>query len=109
MTNYSNPRMQATIPDWPSGSRRVTAKLWIEQVPKRGERAVRETTGVPKKLTYAKRVRIVDGDDGRTYVLELATYSAHITVMRGSMNYTYETISEREDAVRYAEMLALFN
>ena len=45
---YSNPRMSATIEDWPSGSKRVTAVFTIEQHAKRGERAVRMTTGAPK-------------------------------------------------------------
>jgi hypothetical protein len=59
MTEYSNPRMQATIPDWPSGSKRVTANFYIEPDPKgkKGERAVRETTGAPKKDTYADKAR----------------------------------------------------
>jgi hypothetical protein len=43
----------------------VEARFWIEQTPK-GERAVRQTNGAAKKLTYARKMRIVDGDDGRT-------------------------------------------
>jgi hypothetical protein len=65
---YSNPRMRAVIPNWPNGGKRVTATLEIEIVKGRGERAVRTTTGAPKKLTYADRMRIVDGDDGQTYI-----------------------------------------
>lgn len=64
---YSNPRMEATIPDWPSGSKRVTARFEIEKA-KKGERAIRTTDGAPKKLTFAKLARIVDGSDGRTYI-----------------------------------------
>ena len=44
MTNYSNPRMAATIENWPSGNRRVTATFEIEQHPKRGERVILATT-----------------------------------------------------------------
>ena len=51
---YSNPRLKAVIPDWPSGSHRVTAVFQIETDPKtHKQRGVRTTTGAPKKLTYA--------------------------------------------------------
>jgi hypothetical protein len=101
---YSNPRLQATIPDWPSGSKRVTAHFEIEQTP-RGERAVRWTDGAPKKLTYAKMVRIVDGSDRRTYIAEFTMYG-HITIMRGDMKYSHETIHPTD--ARYAEAMELF-
>jgi hypothetical protein len=43
MTNYSNPRIEAIIENWPMGfTRKVTAKFFIE-VNNKGERAVRET------------------------------------------------------------------
>ena len=103
--NYSNPRMTATIPDWPSGSKRVTARFEIEQHPKRGERAVRTTTGEPKKLTYAVRARIVDGDDGRTYIAEYSIYG-HINIMRGDMKFSQETIHPTDP--RYPMALELF-
>jgi hypothetical protein len=102
---YTNPRMTAVIENWPSGSKRVTARFEIEQDPKRGERAVRTTTGEPKKLTYAKLARIVDGSDGRTYVAEFTTYG-HISIMRGDMKFSHETVFERDP--RYAAMLELF-
>src|ERR1035441_8551481 len=103
--NYSNPRMTATIPDWPSGSKRVTARFEIEQHPKRGERAGRTTTGEPKKLTYAVRARIVDGDDGRTYIAEYSIYG-HINIMRGDMKFSQETIHPTDP--RYPMALELF-
>lgn len=102
---YSNPRMQATIPDWPSGHHRVIARFEIEQDAKRGERAVRTTDGNPKKLTYAKMARIVDGSDGRTYIAEYTIYR-HINIMRGDMKFSEETIFERDP--RYAMALELF-
>jgi hypothetical protein len=101
---YSNPRMAATIPDWPSGHKRVTAKFEIEQS-SRGERAVRTTNGAPKKLTFANLARIVDGDDGRTYIAEYTLYG-HISIMRGDMKLQHETIHSNDS--RYAEMLELF-
>jgi hypothetical protein len=102
---YNNPRNSATIENWPSGSKRVTAHFSIESDPKRGERAVRVTTGAPKKLTFAHKMRIVDGDDGRTYIAGLSNYG-HITIMRGDMKFNEETVFEREP--RHAELLALF-
>jgi hypothetical protein len=104
--NYTNPRMRAVIPDWPSGSKRVTAVFEIETEPKSGkQRAVRTTTGAPKKLTYAQQARIVDGDDGRTYIIELSIYG-HVSVMRGDMKIQEESIFEKDQ--RYPAILELF-
>lgn len=102
---YSNPRMSAVIPDWPSGRHRVTARFEIEQDPKRGERAVRTTDGAPKKLTFAKLVRIVDGSDGRTYIAEYTAYG-FVSIMKGDMKYQHETIHDRDP--RWAMALELF-
>ena len=104
--NYSNPRMSATIPDWPSGQKRVTASFNIETHPKRGERAVRITTGAPKTLTYAVKARIVDGDDGRTYIAELTSYG-FVSIMCGDMKYQKESIFPSDP--RYPAVRALFD
>lgn len=106
MTAYSNPRMQVTIPDWPSGKRRVVANFWVEIHPKRGQRACRETDGrTPKKLTYAERVRFVDGDDGRLYVIEHTARYSFVSVMKGTFDYQHETI--HKDDERYDALVAL--
>lgn len=102
---YSNPRMSATIENWPSGSKRVTAQFSIESDPKRGERAVRVTTGAPKKLTFARKMRIVDGDDGRTYIATLSSYG-HVTIFQSNMQYNQETIHHGDP--RHSELLSLF-
>jgi uncharacterized protein (DUF2147 family) len=101
---YSNPRLRAVIENWPIGSKRCTATFMIERNSK-GERAVRTTTGAPKKLTYARKARIVDGDDGRTYIAEL-TLDGFVTIMRGDMKYQQEVIHENDP--RHAETVALF-
>lgn len=108
MTNYSNPRMYAEIPDWPSGSRRVTARFHIEATPK-GERAVRVTTGEPVKLTYARRMRIVDGDDGRTYIARDHGVGM-VSVFRGDMKYQHEVAHDKPSPSheRYSELMELF-
>ena len=106
MPVYSNPRMEAVIENWPHGSQRVTARFTIEQNPTRGERATRVTTGAPKKLTFARKMRIVDGDDGRTYIAALTGYG-HITIHRGDMKFNEESVFERDP--RYPELKALFD
>lgn len=108
MTNYSNPRRAAKIDNWPSGHRRVQATFFIETDVKRGERAVRVTTGAPVKLTFAKRMRIVDGDDGRTYIAR-DHGDGMVSIFRGDMKYEHEgasSIGRLSD--RYAELMELF-
>jgi hypothetical protein len=111
--HYSNPRLYTVIDDWPCGHYRTTATFAIEQHPKRGERAVRITVDPksgrpsnPKKLTYARHMRIVDGDDGRTYILALTTYGS-IYVVKGDMQFQQEYISIGDPC--YADLLALFD
>lgn len=106
MTKYSNPRMSASIENWPIGrSKKATAHFSVEQNVHGAQRAVRVTTGEPKKLTYAKAVRIVDGDDGRTYIAELTCYG-FVSIMKGDMKYEHETI--HSDNPRHAEAMELF-
>lgn len=104
MTTYSNPRLRATIDNWPIGSKRCTATFMIERNSK-GERGVRTTVGAPKKLTYARKARIVDGDDGRTYIAELSIYG-HVSIMRGDMKFQHEVVYDNDP--RYAAILSLF-
>jgi hypothetical protein len=113
MTAYSNPRMKAVIDGWPIGSQRTTATFQVETDPKRGQRGTRFTidpkTGKPtatKKLTFTRQARIVDGDDGRTYIAELSMYG-FVSIMKGDMKFQAETI--HSDDPRYAEVRALFN
>ena len=112
--SYSNPRMKAVIEDWPIGQHRTRAIFSIEQNPKKiGQRACRVTVNPnngalssPKKLTYALISRIVDGDDGKTYVLNLTSFG-HISVFQGNMQYNEEAIFENDP--RYNEIKALFD
>jgi hypothetical protein len=105
MTDYSNPRMAAVIEDWPSGSRRVKATFYVETDVKRGERVVRVTTGQPIKLTFAQRMRIVDGDDGRTYIARDHGHGM-ASIFRGDMKYEHEIA--HEPSHRYNELMELF-
>jgi hypothetical protein len=104
---YSNPRVRAVIENWPiGGSKRGTATFAIEYRKGKGERATRTTTGAAKVLTYARQSRIVDGNDGRTYILNLTEYG-HISVMCGDMQFQKETLFP--DNARYAEVRALIH
>jgi hypothetical protein len=112
MITYSNPRIRAVIPNWPDGGKRVTATFEIETVEGKGQRAVRTTTGKPKKLTYARRMRIVDGDDGRTYIAREhgaapAAATRSYSIMRGDMKYCEEGGAD-PGSPRHAELKALF-
>lgn len=110
---YSNPRMFAEIGNWPIGHSRTTATFRVEYSPARGERATRFTlnpkTGKPnatKVLTYSHKVRIVDGDDGRTYIAEYSSTFHFVTIMRSDMKFQEETLFP--DNARFAAVMALF-
>jgi len=107
MNKYSNPRTLYQTDDWPYGRKRVTAVFTLEQT-NRGERVSRVTQNPkggwnkPKKLTYSRAQRIVDGDDGKTYIAVLSNYGS-ISIMQSNMQYQEESIdfiSERYDAIR---------
>ena len=72
---FSNPRLVSETNDWPSGGMRVYCRFSVEYNSKKGYRVSRVTAnkhGVlckPKFTTYSGRCVIVDGDDGRTYIL----------------------------------------
>jgi hypothetical protein len=111
-TTYTNPRLHAEIDNWPmGGSRRGTAIFSVEAKPGKGERGVRitrrdgEKPSTPKTLTFARKVRIVDGDDGKTYIAELSGYG-HVSVMQSNMQFQAESVHEGDP--RHASLLALF-
>jgi hypothetical protein len=96
----------SSLRQWPTwGSKRVEARFYVERHATRGDRAVRVTTGAPKKLTYAWAVRIVDGDDGKTYILEYSAPYRHVTVMQSNMKYQHEVIHDSNP--RYEALLDL--
>jgi hypothetical protein len=111
---FSNPRTNAMIEDWPIGRQRCRARFEVEQKHGKGERVARYTenkarTGWnrPKRTTYADRFVIVDGDDGRTYLLaDNRTYHA-VTVWLGDMQHTSETVYACEDGARWRDLITL--
>lgn len=67
---FSNPRTVAVIEDYPIGGRaRGRCTFKVEHNPTHGYRVSRVTTGKPKMSTYAGRTVIVDGSNGKTYIL----------------------------------------
>jgi len=110
---YSNPRKSALFHDWPWGSKfKTTCSFAIEQSQTHGERAVRVVFDpktnepcAPKKLTFSVRQLIVDGDDGKTYILCKTIYG-NISVMRSDMKFSHESIHERDE--RFPALMAMF-
>jgi len=110
MLQYSNPRKKVVIKDWPYGrGLRVKCTFTVETA-KGKERAVRVTqkpTGgdnAPKRLTYARKVLFVDGDDGKTYIMN-QTGNA-ISIMQSNMKYSQEYISS--DDSRFDDLNKMF-
>jgi hypothetical protein len=112
---YSNPTMVRNVENWPFGSNlRTLASFYVETDPKRGQRVVRRTVdprngrlSAPKKLTFARRMRIVDGSDGKTYIIEESQFCTFISVMQSNMKFQEETIDKRDP--RFASTMALFD
>ena len=108
---YSNPRLRAAIQGWPSGRYDKTVALFvINRDAKRGERCERVTEKLngslskPKLGIYAPITRIMDGDDGKTYIVSLTEYGS-ISVMQGNLKYSEEYISDGD--TRFAGLVDL--
>ena len=109
---YSNPRTHAEIQGWPmGGSHRGVATFDVEVKPGKGERAIRVTRrddgkqAVGKMLTFAVKTRIVDGDDGKTYLACLTSFG-HVSIHQSNMQFSQEAIFPADP--RYAAVRALF-
>ena|SRR3990167_2773519 len=88
MLTFSNPRLRAEFDDWPSGAHRVKCVFQVHRDAKRGWRVSRTTTDrngnpcKPKLTTFSGPCCVVDGSDGRTYLLRKAGMYEFITVSR---------------------------
>jgi hypothetical protein len=110
---YTNPRKFAQFNDWPSGNKRVRCTFAVESGGKKGQRVRRVTDkpgcpGVecaPKLTTFAKKVLLVDGDDGRIYIMEYTEYGT-VSVMSSDMKHHHEGIYDSD--VRKFDLLAMF-
>lgn len=86
MLTFSNPRIFAVIEDWPLGNGKRGPCTFQVCRTKRGWRISRTTTGKPKYTTFGGPACIVDGNDGKTYLLRDAGVGfSHVTVSRGDL------------------------
>lgn len=114
MTTFSNPRTIAEFNDWPSGRNRVKCKFEVEHNEKKGYRVIRTTTdknGVwckPKADTYNGKAVIVDGEDGKTYILQHVPLYGFVMVNRSDF-MSEGTVHHRDQPEAYAALLALIN
>lgn len=108
MLQLSNPRKHAVIENWPSGRNRVTATFDVE-TGKQGERVSRVTTGKPKRTTYCKRMAIVDGDDGKTYLIGETNGFGQMILMPATMapGTKYFHAGSEEDKEGYEQIQQL--
>lgn len=102
MLKFSNPRTQAEIDNWPNGRRGKVTALFSLEANKKGVRCSRITTGAPKKTNYYQQLVIVDGDDGKTYLIGCTEYAQHVIIPGTLQGVTY--CNEREHAEQYAEI-----
>ena len=98
---YSNPRLAVSFDDWPSGNHRVKCEFTIESNSRGKERCSRRTTQPgtdiwckPNVSTYADKVRIVDGSDGKTYIAKLSRAYGMIEIQDSAFRYHIEVISD---------------
>lgn len=111
---FSNPRLRAEFSDWPiGGSRRGKCVFNIEHKAGKGHRLTRVTenpkTGgwyKPQVNTYGGEAAIVDGSDGRTYVLQRAQGYSFIYIWRSDL-FQGGTVHPSEDRVRFDTLNAL--
>ena len=74
----SNPRRLYVAHNWPSGSKRVTREFGIQIDDAGRERALTWTKGKPKYSAWYQSCRVVDGSDGKTYVVGFKHYVVHL-------------------------------
>lgn len=86
--NYFNQRTDAFFEDWPSGNKRVECRFWVEDVPGKGQRMCKQTTGKPKKTNYVDKTVIVDGEDDKTYILRRPSFFGFIEVF----NHAFKSV-----------------
>ncbi len=105
---FINPRTVAEFDDWPSGAHRVKCKFYMESN-KRGLRILRQTQDKhgrwckPKTTSYSGPAAIVDGSDGRTYILQFAAAYGFIKIWSHDFMDAFEAVFEA--CPRHAELL----
>jgi hypothetical protein len=116
LITFTNPRFYAEFADWPlSAGKRGRCTFRVE-TSERGARVLRTTTGKAKTTTYCQRAVIVDGSDGKVYILELAPRAGHITIRAGTLFNASPadigrpaTVHVSSEPEAYGELVALIN
>lgn len=110
---FSNARKVAEFSDWPiGGSNRGQCKFAVEDGGKRGERVSRTTTDKhgrwckPKYTTYSDKAAIVDGSDGKTYILSLSPHYGMVSIHRHDFMSAERSAAFDRDA-DYASLVEL--
>lgn len=109
---FGNPRLRAEFDNWPSGGKRVPCVFQVHH-DKRGYRISKTTTGKPKYTTYSGQCAIVDGSDGKIYLLQVAQDFGFIKIMRHDfLDATGDigrqaSVFDRDEAELHAALSAL--
>lgn len=117
MVKFSNPRIKAVFSDWPlGGAKRGQCTFEVQDGGKKGFRVGRTTTGKTKWNTYGGRAAIVDGDNGKTYILQQVppVYGNWIRIDASDFKNASDigrqhSVWEKDDPALHAELLALIN
>lgn len=116
MLELTNPRTTAVRDDWPDGKGTVTATFTLE-ITKNGQRIVRVTSSEhrpsskPKKTTYCLRMCIVDGEDGKTYLLGHTEFG-QMVLIPGTLKtteYFHKNSHDPEVAATYVAYYAILS
>lgn len=115
MISFTNPRLNATFGDWPLGfNARGTCTFVVETHPKRGQRVLRTTTGKPKASTYSDKCCIVDGSDGKTYLLHYSKLYEAVSIYQSDNQHNAHFgragdhyVSRSAEPELFAELLTL--
>ena len=115
MITFSNPRLRAEIQNYPiGGSQRGLCVFEIQYIPKgkaKGWKFFRTTTGKPKgTIAAGGKGCIVDGDNGRTYLIQRGGYGG-IAIWASTMYCaTVEELGfDHYVTERDAELFAMLN
>lgn len=104
---FSNPRLYAEFSDWPlGGNKRGVCVFSVEYRKGKGWRVLRTTTGKPKVHTYGGKLAIVDGSDGRTYVLQEAGSFDAVAIIQSDLKYSKYVYATDPSLAELKELIA---
>lgn len=106
---FSNPRRLAVFHDWPTPQGPTQRDFGILTDDAGRERGITWTTGHKPRLTagWFDQVRIVDGSNGRTYVVCFSSF--RIVIYRGNLKPECLIVEAEPIGVRFYELRKLLN